>query len=68
MATTLTKLPDPGALSGPLTGISFIAGVGGGVAIANSPYPGQRAAAGPPPAAPLTGPDPAEPGSDAGPD
>jgi hypothetical protein len=36
---TGTALRDPGALSGPLAGISFIAGVGGGVATANSPYP-----------------------------
>ncbi len=39
MASTSTELRDPGALSGPLTGVSFLAGVGGGVAIANSPYP-----------------------------
>lgn len=30
---------DPGAMSGLLTGISFIAGVGGAVALADSPYP-----------------------------
>jgi hypothetical protein len=32
-------LRDPGAMSGLLTGLSFIAGVGGGVALADSPYP-----------------------------
>jgi hypothetical protein len=30
---------DPGALSGALVGISFIAGAGGGVALADHPYP-----------------------------
>lgn len=30
---------DPGALSGLLMGVSFIAGVGGGVALADSPFP-----------------------------
>ncbi|QYJ15568.1 hypothetical protein Rxycam_01392 [Rubrobacter xylanophilus DSM 9941] len=30
---------DPGAMSGLLTGISFIAGVGGWVALADSPFP-----------------------------
>ena len=30
---------DPGAMSGLLTGVSFIAGVGGGVALADSPFP-----------------------------
>jgi hypothetical protein len=34
-----TRLRDPGAMSGLLTGVTFIAGVGGGVALANSPYP-----------------------------
>ncbi len=34
-----TPFRDPGAMSGLLTGISFISGVGGGVALANSPYP-----------------------------
>ena len=34
-----TKLSDPAALSGPLTGITFLAGVGTGLATANSPYP-----------------------------
>jgi hypothetical protein len=37
-ASTVSQL-DPGALSGPLVGISFIAGAGGGVAIADYPYP-----------------------------
>jgi hypothetical protein len=36
---TSTKLSDPAALSGPLTGITFLAGVGTGLATANSPYP-----------------------------
>jgi hypothetical protein len=39
MTATSTKLRDLAALSGPLTGISFLAGLGGGMAIANSPYP-----------------------------
>jgi hypothetical protein len=39
MTTSSTMVRDPGALSGPLAGISFLAGVGGGVATANSPYP-----------------------------
>ena len=30
---------DPGAMSGLLMGVSFIGGVGGGVALANSPFP-----------------------------
>jgi hypothetical protein len=30
---------DPGALSGPLVGTSFIGGAGGGVALADHPYP-----------------------------
>ena len=34
-----TPLRDPGAMSGLLTGLSFIAGVGGGVALADSPFP-----------------------------
>jgi hypothetical protein len=34
-----TPFHDPGAMSGLLTGVSFIAGVGGGVALADSPYP-----------------------------
>jgi hypothetical protein len=36
---TQTPFRDPGAMSGLLTGVSFIGGVGGGVALANSPYP-----------------------------
>ena len=36
---TQTLFRDPGAMSGLLTGVSFIGGVGGGVALANSPYP-----------------------------
>jgi hypothetical protein len=36
-ATTTT--PDRGALSGPLAGISFIAGIGGANALADLPYP-----------------------------
>ena len=38
---TKTETPprDPGAMSGLLTGVSFIAGVGGAVALADSPYP-----------------------------
>jgi len=35
----LTAPSDPGALSGPLIGISFIGGAGGGVALADHPYP-----------------------------
>lgn len=35
----LTSFRDPGALSGPLVGASFIAGVGGALALADSPYP-----------------------------
>ena len=34
-----TSFRDPGAMSGLLTGLSFTAGVGGGVALANAPYP-----------------------------
>ena len=34
-----TPFRDPGAMSGLLTGVSFVGGVGGGVALANSPYP-----------------------------
>jgi hypothetical protein len=30
---------DPGALSGPLAGGAFMAGVGGAMALASSPYP-----------------------------
>ena len=36
---TETSFRDPGAMSGLLTGVSFIGGVGGAVALANSPYP-----------------------------
>jgi hypothetical protein len=36
---TETSLRDPGAMSGLLTGVSFIGGVGGAVALADSPYP-----------------------------
>ncbi len=39
MASTSTKLRDPAALAGPVIGASFVAGLGGGMAIANSPYP-----------------------------
>ena len=35
----LTSFRDPGALSGPLTGVSFISGVAGAMALADSPYP-----------------------------
>ena len=31
--------PDPGALSGTLAGVSFVSGVAGAVALADSPYP-----------------------------
>jgi len=36
---TLTSFGNPGALSGPLAGVSFIAGVAGAMALADSPYP-----------------------------
>jgi hypothetical protein len=36
---TETSFRDPGAMSGLLTGVSFIAGLGGAVALADSPYP-----------------------------
>ncbi len=36
---TQTPFRDPGAMSGLLTGVSFIGGVGGGVALADSPFP-----------------------------
>jgi hypothetical protein len=36
---TQTSFRDPGAMSGLMTGVSFIGGVGGAVALANSPYP-----------------------------
>ena len=35
----LTSLPAPGALSGSLAGVSFIAGVAGAMSLADSPYP-----------------------------
>jgi hypothetical protein len=35
----MTSLRVPGALSGPLAGTSFIAGVAGAVALSESPYP-----------------------------
>jgi hypothetical protein len=35
----LASFHDIGALSGPLTGVSFIAGVAGAMALADSPYP-----------------------------
>jgi hypothetical protein len=37
---------DPAALSGPLIGLSFIAGAGGGVAVADHPYPRPGSTAG----------------------
>ena len=36
---TETPLRDRGAMSGLLTGLSFVAGVGGGAAVADSPFP-----------------------------
>jgi hypothetical protein len=36
---TETPLRDRGAMSGLLTGLNFVAGVGGGAALADSPYP-----------------------------
>ena len=36
---TETPLRDRGAMSGLLTGLSFVAGVGGGAVLADSPYP-----------------------------
>jgi hypothetical protein len=36
---TLTERPDPGALSGPLAGVSFVAGLVGAITLADSPYP-----------------------------
>ena len=38
---TQTPFRDPGAMSGLLTGVSFVAGVGGAVVLANSSYPRQ---------------------------
>jgi hypothetical protein len=35
----VASVRDPGAMSGLLTGVSFIAGVGGATALADSPYP-----------------------------
>ena len=35
----MTSSRVPGALSGPLAGASFIAGVAGAVALSDSPYP-----------------------------
>jgi len=35
----LTSFRDPGALSGPLAGVSFVGGVAGAMALADSPYP-----------------------------
>ena len=39
MVVPTASSPDPGALSGPLAGISFIAGVAGAMALADLPYP-----------------------------
>jgi hypothetical protein len=39
MLGTTTTAPDRGALSGPLAGLSFIAGIGGANALADQPYP-----------------------------
>jgi hypothetical protein len=39
MLGATTTAPDRGALSGPLAGISFIAGIGGANALADQPYP-----------------------------
>jgi len=36
---TETSFRDTGAMSALLTGVSFIAGVGGAIALADSPYP-----------------------------
>ena len=36
---TSTSLSDPGALTGPLAGASFIGGVAAAMALADSPYP-----------------------------
>jgi hypothetical protein len=36
---TSARLRDPGALSGPLAGISFVAGVAAAMVLADSPYP-----------------------------
>src|SRR6266542_4055177 len=39
MFSATATAPDRGALSGPLAGISFIAGIGGANALADQPYP-----------------------------
>jgi hypothetical protein len=39
MSVTALPPPDRGALSGPLAGVSFIAGVAGAMALADLPYP-----------------------------
>lgn len=39
MPSATATRPDRGALSGPLAGISFLAGIGGANAVANQPYP-----------------------------
>jgi hypothetical protein len=39
MSVTAGSPPDRGALSGPLAGVSFIAGVAGAMALADLPYP-----------------------------
>ncbi len=39
MSVTATPPPDRGALSGLLTGVSFIAGVAGAIALADGPFP-----------------------------
>lgn len=41
-----TSLRVPGALSGPLAGVSFIAGVAGALALSESPYPRQSTSKG----------------------
>jgi hypothetical protein len=39
MVVPTVSSPDPGALCGPLAGVSFIAGVAGAMALADLPYP-----------------------------
>lgn len=39
MVVRTASSPDPGALSGPLAGVSFVAGVAGAMALADLPYP-----------------------------
>ena len=39
MRSAIADIRDPGALSGPLAGASFIGGVAGAMALADSPYP-----------------------------